>query len=72
MQRLDQMRTEVNQWKALDTEVRDCLQLAHEADKTGAHDMRADIETTFQESWENQYCLGVGVAEIKGSFPSGL
>lgn len=49
MQRLDQMRTEVNQWKALDTEVRDCLQLAHEADKTGENEMRADIEKTFHD-----------------------
>lgn len=49
MQKLDQLRKEVEQWEALDTDVRDALHLAHEVEATGEHDLRFDLEKTLQQ-----------------------
>lgn len=49
MQRLDALQKEVHDWETLDTDVRDALQLAHEADATGEHDVRFDLEKTLQQ-----------------------
>ncbi len=49
MQRLDQLQKEVRDWETLDTDVRDALQLAHEAETIGEHDLRSDLEKTLQQ-----------------------
>ena len=48
MQRLEGLRKEIEQWEALDKDVRAALALAHEAETENAPEFRADIEASLR------------------------
>lgn len=49
MQELEELRKEVHQWDAMDTETKDTIALAVEAENTGEHSLRPDVERKLAE-----------------------